>query len=689
MNLEAGRDQAALEALVGQVADEFTQRLNRGERPSVDEYVERHPEIASVLREVLPALGLLRRPDVGAALADGDPNLTQPLGDFQLIREIGHGGMGVVYEARQLSLNRRVAVKILPFAAALDPRRLQRFKTEALAAARLHHEHIVPVYFVGCERGVHFYAMQYIEGWSLSAIIAELRRMAGAGPGDPQQTMPYAALGGTPGTAEADTSPLTMLTTEGSARSPAYLRTVARLILEAALGLEHAHQEMVWHRDIKPANLLVDNRGSLWIADFGLAQMRSDTPLTVTGELVGTIRYMSPEQALAKRVPVDQRTDIYSLGATLYELLTLRPVFAGKDRQELLRQVAFEDPRPPRRLSPEVHRDLEAVCMKCLEKDPKRRYPSARALADDLRRWLAGEPTVARPLSRAGRVRRFVRRRPMLTAIGALLVAAAMILPVAAYYLDPDRVARDNLAKLNRGEAVTLIGPVGPPRWMRNVIGAPEVVASPAHDGAFSLNSRNRAYVELLPVAPARGYRFRIQVRHDDPSGGANGDMGVYLLRSEVATGNGIEHAFCVVRFSEWHVSGVDPAGQPVGRVVLELRRRRVPQRFNGAVEAGPSLLTPIVANKPKVLPPWHDVAIDVTDASVALSWDGKSVGAIARVQLAQTFYEELNHPANPRKIHEPALSPSFLPTGGLGIFVETGWASFRAAVVEPLDEGR
>jgi serine/threonine protein kinase len=316
---------ASLDALVGQVADEFTQRLNNGDRPAIEEYAAQHPEIADVLREVLPALALIRRPDVEAALTDSDrdggPNLAEPLGDFRLFRELGRGGMGVVYEAKQLSLNRMVAVKVLPFAAALDHRQLQRFKNEAEAAAKLHCEHIVPVYFIGCERGVHFYAMQFIEGKSLAAIITELRHLVGRAPADPERTAPLRSppTGGAGGVA---TTIQAALTTEGSARSPAFFHSVARLGLEAAKGLEHAHRELVLHRDIKPSNLFVDSCGSLWITDFGLAQMRGDSHLTMTGELVGTLRYMSPEQALAKRVPIDHRTDVYSLGATLYELLT-------------------------------------------------------------------------------------------------------------------------------------------------------------------------------------------------------------------------------------------------------------------------------------------------------------------------------------------------------------------------------
>src|SRR3989440_631642 len=250
--------------------------------------------------------------------------------------------MGVVYEAHQTSLNRRVALKVLPFAAALDPKQLQRFQNEAHAAAQLHHTNIVPVFGVGSERGVHYYAMQFIDGQTLAAVISERRALAlpdrgekpGSLPGD--ATGPYVA-----------TPPVAALSTERPAGDRAFFRAAARFGVQAAEALEHAHQLGVVHRDIKPANLLVDARGNLWITDFGLAHCQSQAGLTMTGDLVGTLRYMSPEQALAKRVIIDHRTDIYSLGATLYELMTLEPIFAGRDRQELLRQIAFDEPTRP------------------------------------------------------------------------------------------------------------------------------------------------------------------------------------------------------------------------------------------------------------------------------------------------------------------------------------------------------
>jgi eukaryotic-like serine/threonine-protein kinase len=520
------QDITSVEALVGQVADEYTQRLERGERPSIEEYVEKYPDIAHLLRDVLPALGMLRRAAVAKALADDDPNLAEPLGDFRLVREIGRGGMGIVYQARQLSLDRTVAVKVLPFAAALDPRRLQRFKKEALAAASLHHPHIVPVYFVGCERGVHFYAMQYIEGLSLAAIIAVLRRGAGSGPAEQERTVAYSSPAGAAPAAETDNSALAALTVDGSTRSPEYFHRVARLGLEAARGLEHAHQEVVWHRDIKPANLLVDNGGSLWIADFGLAQMRSDTQLTMSGELVGTLRYMSPEQALAKRVPVDQRTDVYSLGATLYELLTLEPVFNGKDRQELLHQIAFDDPRPPKRLNRHIPLDLETIVLTALAKAPAHRYPSAKEMAEDLNRFLNDQPIKARPEGLARWLWRKSRRyaTPIMLALTATLTSVLLVLLLLHVNKpspeeEENRRQQEALTALNKNldenNSVTLIVDRGRPgyfRWQSDKM-AGQIV--PAPDGSFSVQDWEYGLVELLPDPRLERYRFRAEVRHD------------------------------------------------------------------------------------------------------------------------------------------------------------------------------
>jgi serine/threonine protein kinase/Tfp pilus assembly protein PilF len=411
------REDVGVESLVGRVADEFTERLNRGESPDVEEYAQRYPQIADLLRQALPALQALGLSSAtGPALCQ--PPLTGYLGDYRILREVGRGGMGVVYEAEQVSLGRRVALKVLPFAAALDARQLQRFKNEAQAAAHLHHPHIVPVYAVGCERGVHYYAMQFIDGQALDAVLADLRRLAGL-----EAEGPCAAAGaeGALSTQQA------ALGTQPSTRDASYFRTVARLGAQVAQALEHAHQQGIVHRDIKPANLLVDGRGDVWVTDFGLAQFWSDARLTRTGDVLGTLRYMSPEQALANRVPVDHRTDLYSLGATLYELLTLQPTFPGRSREELLAQIALEEPQPPGRVNRAVPADLETVVLKALAKAPEERYATAQELADDLERFLKDLPIRAKRPALAQRAAKWARRHRAVVGAAAVVLAVAVV----------------------------------------------------------------------------------------------------------------------------------------------------------------------------------------------------------------------------------------------------------------------
>jgi tetratricopeptide (TPR) repeat protein len=403
------------EELLDEVATNYLRAVGAGQTPDRQELLNRYPDLAAELNEFFAdqdRVQELAAPLRSIAPAPGASG--QTFGDFEVEEEIGRGGMGVVYKARQKSLNRTVALKVLPFASTMDVRQLQRFQNEARAAAGLHHTNIVPVYFVGCDRGVHFYAMQYIEGRNLAEVITQLRGAAG----EPMEPVPSSAI---------DTRSIVGFSTEGAAKSREYFRAAARLGIQAAEALDHAHQLGIVHRDVKPANLLVDDAGRLWVTDFGLAQLQSDARLTVTGDLVGTLRYMSPEQALARRVVVDHRTDVYSLGATLYELLTLRPVFEGDDRQELLRQVAFEEPRRPRRVSRTIPPELETIVLKALEKEPQERYATAQKLADDLRNFLEDRAIRARRPSLVNRVGRWCRRHKALVRSAAAVLLLVVL----------------------------------------------------------------------------------------------------------------------------------------------------------------------------------------------------------------------------------------------------------------------
>jgi serine/threonine protein kinase len=460
---------AEREGRLSEVLADWLEAAERGAPPEEAEYLRRYPELAGELAECFAAWNRFPRPG-GPALrpvATLEPLLSESglLGDFHIVREVGRGGMGIVYEAEQISLHRRVALKVLPFAGTLDPRQLQRFHNEAQAAAGLHHSNIVPVYSVGCECGVHFYAMQFIDGRTLAALIGELRKGAAApaalssvvAAGAVQATSPATPSAVNPqpsisyGAAHAPTRSLNSSTVQRAG----YWRQVARLGEQAAEALQHAHDLGVIHRDVKPGNLLLDGRGNLWVADFGLAHVQSGASLTATGDLVGTLRYMSPEQALAQRVLIDHRTDVYSLGATLYELLTLRPPFDGSDSHELLRQIAFEEPAAPRRIDRAIPMELETIVLKALEKRPEDRYATAQELADDLRRYLTNEPIRARRSSLLQRARKVARRHPGVTVTTAVALLAGLLLGIAGLAINNYMVRQEQLHTkdaLNRAE---------------------------------------------------------------------------------------------------------------------------------------------------------------------------------------------------------------------------------------------
>jgi len=319
---------------------------------------------------------------------------------FQIVREIGQGGMGVVYEAIELALGRRAALKVL-VAHHAPTTAVERFRREARAAAKLHHTNIVPVFAVGEDEGQLYYVMQFIESESLSQVFNRL------------------------GTSEATApdSNSASLSTEGS--DPVYFRTIARIGRQVAEALAYAHQQGILHRDIKPANLLLDARGSVWVTDFGLAKaFEGEDGLTQTGDIVGTVRYMAPERFDGRSEP---RSDVYALGVTLYELLTLRPLFAESNRAKLIERVVHDEPVPPRQIDRRIPHDLETIVRKAMAKEPDARYASAAAMAEDLRRFLQGEPVLARPVGTAARLARWCRRQPKLaTAIG--LTAASLVL---------------------------------------------------------------------------------------------------------------------------------------------------------------------------------------------------------------------------------------------------------------------
>jgi serine/threonine protein kinase len=386
--------------------------LRGGRSVDRDAFLNEHPAVADRLAEYLDALEFIRSA-AGQSSANCDAGVIQSplepgdvLGEFRILREIGRGGMGVVYEAEHLWTDkRRVALKVLPGTSALDAHALRRFRVETQAAACLNHPNVVPVLAAGCERGIPYYSMPLIQGRSLAEIIRATR-----------------STDRTPAPSAHRLGP-------ADAADVAWPKVVARLGVQAAEALEHAHSSGIIHRDIKPSNLIVDSEWKLWVTDFGLARLtRDETGPTRTGDLVGTLRYMSPEQVRGAPASVDARTDIYSLGVTLYEACTLRPAFEANDRSALVHHILNDEPPAPRAITPSVPKDLETIILKAIDKVPAGRYATALDLADDLRRLLEDRPIRARRPTLIERSVRWSKKHRALiaTAVAGIVVSMAI-----------------------------------------------------------------------------------------------------------------------------------------------------------------------------------------------------------------------------------------------------------------------
>lgn len=490
------------------LADEFAAELREGIGPSIDDYVARHPELEDDIRATFPSIAMMEKlsqkehterkfeRQTSRLITDS----LETLGDFQILREVGRGGMGIVYEAVEKSLKRRVALKVLGPNVAGSEKQIQRFNREAEAAARLHHTNIVPVYGTGEERDLHFFAMQFIDGVPLSDVIRSVggrpikrdgsgqsgsgslsdRLLASAtdngivrnghqidDSGDATRLFnargaAQVLLSGThkDRRLQADSDSTTERLQSGNAGSPSishaeapqeepknstaetglpeismkYWRSVARLGAQVADALHYSHQHGVLHRDIKPSNLLLDRQGVVWVTDFGLARHEDQEGITNTGDIVGTLRYMAPEQFNGDS---NTRSDIYSLGLTLYELLALRPAFEESRHGPLISQKTSSMPPGLRTINIDIPRDLETITQKACATNPADRYGTAGELANDLRRFLEDRPVLARRATAAEQFVRWARRNPVVASLSGvtvtLLATVAVVFAVGQY----------------------------------------------------------------------------------------------------------------------------------------------------------------------------------------------------------------------------------------------------------------
>lgn len=365
-----------------------------------------------------------------------DPQNFPVIAGYRMIGVLGQGGMGIVYRAMQEKLDRVVALKFLPsLLASANPSAVSRFRREAKAAARLHHTNIIPVHDYGVVKEGYYYAMELVEGRPVDELVIDLSKAGAATMSPPRlsQVLTQIVSGSGAEQAESDFgsgSSITARTPLGGTASTGhkyvYYRQLALWIADVAEALHYAHGQGIVHRDIKPSNLVLSRDNRIMVADFGPAKTEGDASVTVTGHLLGTIRYLSPEQAMAKRILVDHRTDIYSLGATLYELLCFQPAFPGEGEARLLAAIVTKDPIPPRKIEPHVPSELEVICQKCMEKSADKRYATALDLAHGLRRFISDLPIVAKPPGTARRMAKFLRRRATVAIVTALVLAVAM-----------------------------------------------------------------------------------------------------------------------------------------------------------------------------------------------------------------------------------------------------------------------
>ena len=589
----------------------------------------------------------------GTAHADGECfdltySIEREFGSYKLLGQIGQGGMGVVYRARQVSLARPVAIKMILAGRHASAQTVARFIREGKAVARLQHPAVVQVFELGEYKGLPFYSMELVDGGSL------------------EQTL---------------------------AKGPLELRLAAQLVRTLAETAQFAHQQGIIHRDLKPANILFTLDGRPKITDFGLAKLLERDPgeetssLTETGTILGSANYMAPEQLSGRSADITPATDVYALGAILYECLTGRPPFTAATKLEILDLVRNASPVRPYRLRSDVPSWLETICWKCLEKSPGRRYETAQALADDLDLWLRNE----RPKGLPNPLTSFIRRTSR--HVAAIVVAVAIVsIGIVLYPNNPEHVLQRNRGELVLGRPVTLVGETGKPGWFRCMAGASRSNSVLSDDNTFTIHAWTLSLLELMPEARCQSYRLTAQVRHENSD--APGEVGIYFARVSHNVDRRQVQAFLQLTFN-----GV--------RGDAEMRKRLPPNfKMPGPPRLNTIALLPHLYSDEAIRPNvnltlrgatgpgfqplgeyngcWHQLELTVTPTLVTALFNGAAF-SMPIESLREKSLAELTRISADAAPVPLTFRPQIDVHGGVGLYVSRGTASFRSVTVTPL----
>jgi len=676
----------------------WQERRRQGDTTPAEELCRDCPELLPELAKRIAALESYHGVDPveSTVRVSGTQPERRVLGDWPRVDgyviegELGRGGMGVVYRAIQIGAARTVALKMISGLARPSLPEIERFYREARLLASLQHPNIVQVFEVSEHDGLPFFSMEYVAGGPLG-------RKLGGQPLPPDDA--------------------------------------ARLVATVARAVHVAHEKGILHRDLKPSNILLardpstggrfsplgpaEKGGERYlpslapleregegqgpyltpptlpvarergeaadpspplagfipkVADFGLAKnVEQDDGQTPSGVAIGTPSYMAPEQARAGK-ELTRATDVYGLGAILYELLTGRPPFRAETTRETMLAVLLEEPKPPRTVQPDVPRDLEAVCLKCLQKEPAKRYATAEELAEELERWGRGEPTFARPPGWPRRAARFIRKNAAVGVVALLLLAVLAGL-AAAWFFSPRRRLASAQQRLAAGETVTLIDENGPPGWSAlPVYGRDGVEISEKKDRPFRVSTFSVGAIELLPDVPLPRYRVRALIKHEE--GALVSAVGLYIGRRAYKTPMGTEHYLYELVFQD----------QPLGgdRLPLQLRLRRLsdPQpetNRHARLSLGfPNNVLPPALEGDKA--PWRAIVVDVTPEAIRAWENGQFLGEVKLNEFRKQTQLWLA-----RHGHEGVDDPTPPTEGGFGLLVEGGAGLFRSVRVGPI----